>query len=185
MKKLLVGLIGLIGLNIGLTATANQIQQKVNSSLQLVSPKAWPFTAISESQEVPAFTWKYFAINNINLSTLGINSVAEFHQYNAIELPDILIRIGHYTALAGDAWSPKKRSLTSEDWYIMLDKIVENNTTVALRSAATMWYSSSGDLMLRLAYSARIAILRGHQTDYQHAVGGLITFYSGRIIKFN
>ncbi|MDQ7983124.1 MAG: hypothetical protein REH79_02755 [Spiroplasma sp.] len=181
MKKLLASLTGLIAISVGSTTPIlNQIQQKDNIKQQIAPLREWRFNRSIIAAVVGPNHWKYFAIDNINLSSLGINNLNDLHQYNTIEIPGLLIKFDGYLGLIGDTWQAKKRSLSSEDWSNMFTKSIDDKTIIKLETAATVWHSNSGDLMLRLAYQASIAVhVRGHLLK-----GGVITFDSGPLVRF-
>ncbi|MDQ7983122.1 MAG: hypothetical protein REH79_02745 [Spiroplasma sp.] len=170
MKKLFILLTGL--LSITSLPILNQ-EQKI-----MAEQKQWSTEAIVVKEYVKAKEWLYFAIDNINLSSIGINSINDLHTYKVIEIPQLLVRFNSYKDIDGDFWTTK-HNLGSEDWFRLYWQVVDG-VTMILERAATIWYSESGDLMLRLAYHASIAI--AFSTGVVQ--GSVLTFKSGSVVKF-
>ncbi|MDQ7983126.1 MAG: hypothetical protein REH79_02765 [Spiroplasma sp.] len=190
MKKLLVSLTGLVSISVGSTTPIlNQIQTKVNINQQLFEPKEWPIENRTISKECSNIEdWRYFAIDNINLSSLGIHSIGDLDQYNAIGVPGIEIKFSnnagdHHVGLSSDLWNAKYRTITSEQWSRIFWKQVKYGFYIALERATTMWYSESGDLMLRLAYHALSYTAFGSGRGNVF-FPGTITFTSGSVVSF-
>ncbi|MCL8210499.1 hypothetical protein LT336_00230 [Spiroplasma sp. JKS002671] len=179
MKRFLIALTGLVGISaVSVAPIVSQNHQKVDTIQQFATAKEWNINNAIVKQYVDANGWLYFAIDNINLSSIGINSINALHIYNTIEIPGIKVKFDDYTALTGDSWKAN-RNLGSEDWYRMFKKTV-GWTTMTLESAASIWYSNSGDLMMRLAYHGSILnYIPPRVTD-----GGTIAFESGSVVKF-
>lgn len=178
MTKFLVALTGLVGISAISAPILSQNQQKIASNQQFANPVEWNINNSTLSKYVEANDWLYFAIDNINLSSIGINSINALHAYSKIELPGIQVKYNDYTALSGNWWRTSL-NLGSEDWYRMFKNKI-SWTTMTLESAATLWYSNSGDLMMRLAYHASILTYIPPRV----VEGGTISFTSGSVVKF-
>lgn len=178
MTKFLIALTGLTSISAVSVPILSQNHHKIVNTQQLMMTKEWKINNSTVSQYMDANAWLYFAIDNINLSAMGINTISALHNYNTIEVPGLNVKFDDYTALSGDSWKTN-RNLGSEDWYRMFKKTV-GFTTMTLESATTLWYSNSGDLMMRLAY-------HGSMLSYippRVAEGGKISFISGSVVKF-
>ncbi|MDQ7983125.1 MAG: hypothetical protein REH79_02760 [Spiroplasma sp.] len=191
MKKLLTSLTGLIAISVGSTTPIlNQIQQKDNIKQQLAAPKEWHINNFTNSKKSLNDTdWKYFAIDNINLSSLGILSVSDLNQYNIIDISGIEIKFSNdqgydYHDYANGRWSPKHLSLTSQPWTRDFSRNLEYGFYIALERAATMWHNNDGDLMLRLAYHAIACTFTGALYGGATYAPGTISFTTGSVVRF-
>lgn len=173
MTKFLVALTGLLGFS---TAVLPLTQQ--TNSQQTTYSNDWNFQPTTVSKNVDANEWFYFSINNINLSSMGITNIDQLHSYSKIEIPGLKVKYDDTVALSGDGWKTS-RNIGSEDWYRMFTK-TSGWTTMYLESASTIWYSNSGDLMMRLAYHASMVTYIPPRV----VMGGTITFESGSVVKF-
>lgn len=175
MTKFLFALMGLVSLS---TTAIPLIQQNEKEDMkQEVYSKDWNFQPVTVSKNVDANQWFYFSIDNINLSSMGITSIDQLHSYSKIEIPDLKVKYDDNVALSGDGWKTS-RNIGSEDWYRMFTK-TSGWTTMYLESASTIWYSNSGDLMMRLAYNASMVTY----IPPRIVTGGTITFESGSVVK--
>lgn len=178
MTKFLIAMTGLLGISSVSAPILSQNHQKVDVNQQFAAPKQWNITNSTINKNMDANEWLYFAIDNINLSSMGISSINVLHTYNTIEIPGLKVKYDNYTALTGDTWIAK-RNLGTEDWYRMFKK-TNAWTTMTLESSPTVWYNNSGDLMMRLAYHASILTYIPPRV----VEGGTISFESGSVVKF-
>lgn len=177
MTKFLVALTGLVALS---TATIPLAQQADKTDVQQETySNDWNFQSTSVSKNVGANEWLYFAVDNINLSSMGISSINQLHSYSRIEIPGLVLKFDDRVVQSGDTWGTSNRNIGSEDWYRMFKK-TSDWTTMYLESAATLWYSNSGSLMMRLAYHASMVTYIPPSVT----MGGNISFESGSVVKF-
>lgn len=182
MKKLLVVLTGLIGISTSSVPVFNSNQTKVNNQ-NYISPLAlaqeWKTDAVVIKEDIKANQWLYFAIDNINLSSLGIDTIEKLHDYNNIEIPNFFVRFfgKSYVDINGDLWSAK-HNIGSESWSRVFWKVADD-VTMNLERASTIWINDSNQLMMRLAYHASISVAWPTET-----IGGVVTFKSGSLVKF-
>lgn len=164
MKKLLftAGLTSLASVTIANIATSTiSSAQKTNIALttsvtqnkQAVKAVEWHFENQSVHKEIFASEYIYVAIDNINLTSMGISTINQLHQYKVIEVPDLLVqyRWNDLLTIHGDSWVPSNRNLGSENWYHQFSQWM-GQRVADLYTAATLWINQSGNLMMRLAY---------------------------------
>lgn len=189
MKKLLttLGLTSLASVTIANIATSTITSgQKLNDSTtiatvqnkQQVLPVEWHFPNQSVHTDIWFGQYIYVAIDNINLTSMGIKTINQLHQYHTIEVPDLLVqyRWNGLLEIHGDSWLPQKRNLGSEDWYCQFSEWMEWRV-VNLYTAATLWIDQSGNLMMRLAYKAESG-------SYWEQGPGRVAVDTGTVVKF-
>ncbi len=120
----------------------------------------------------------YVAIDNINLTSIGIRTIDQLHQYNVIEVPDLIVqyRWNDLLTIHGDSWLPQNRNLGSEDWYHQFSQWM-GKRVVDLYTAATLWIDQSGNLMMRLAYEATSG-------SFWEPGPGRVAIDTGTVVKF-
>ncbi|MCL8209785.1 hypothetical protein [Spiroplasma attinicola] len=183
MKKILttIGLTSLASMTIGNIATSSissaQNKQEINATAQ-INPTEWHFKEQSIHTEIAWNEYIYCAIDNINLTAIGIKDLTQLHKYNVIDVPDLKIeyRFNDILKINGDKWKTN-RNLGSEDWYHQYSEWI-GERGADLYTASTLWYDQSGNLMMRLAY--KIAFGSYWAPDYARVsidTGSLVLFY--------
>lgn len=172
MKKLLttLGLTSLASITIANVATETiSIAQntRITTKTEPTKKQALPTPLIYHFQEQnidKIINWSeyiYFAIDNINLTTLGITTIDQLHQYYSIKIPGLKISFSYWSwtdpdlQVNGDSWVAKNRNLGSENWWIKYSGWV-GAKRADLYAASTIWYNNNGYLMMRLAYKAEL-----------------------------
>lgn len=157
MKKLLALVtVGMLAVPGGLVSTisSKDITEKAQNISNQVIQQQWNFSPIKFEKKLiwTWDSWVYFAIDNINLSLMGINTINKLHQYNVIRVSDINIKqsggdTGDRLVIMGDDWKTNRR-IGSEDWYRSYF-----TPDLNVYTAVTLWNDEeTGNLMMRLAY---------------------------------